>query len=303
MDYDHFVKYRASLLGIVSSNELSRERKRGLILSLSLMRGVERLIEDKDYHQMVGKSQREREVLAKINLHKQALMDKVKRITDRGIDLITPFSLKYPHLQKFPRQDLPPAFLAMGNTQLLMEDRVAVVGKRVHNDWGRRFTVNVTRELIRRGSVVVSGLARGLDTIAHRTAIDSGGKTIAVLPYGISVASTKLDPYQEIIKEGRMLVLSPFKPQASFTTENAYRRNGIICGLSRELYTGHIANKGGTYHIACLAMSRGLNLFIGKNPAMDENIISHFNSYVTSWLDDGGKPIRESSVPIKQRTD
>ena len=219
-------------------------------------------------------------------------MAKVDRIAENGIELITPFSLKYPNLVKFPKEDLPPAFLAMGNTKLLYKDRVAVVGKRDHNEWGRKFTVNITGELASRNIVVVSGMARGLDSISHRIALDMGGDTIAVLPMGHSIASAVLNRYQTDIDNGQMLVLSPFKPDAFFTKTGAYRRNGIICGLSRELYSGHVGHSGGTYHTVNLAQSRGLPVFIGQNPAMADKFCRECHVKGIRLLDVNGRPIR-----------
>ena len=84
---------------------------------------------------------------------------------------------------------IPPAELyAIGSAAVLAKPRVAIVGTRNSTAYGERITRSLTRTLVRAGVTVISGMARGIDGAAHRTALEEGGDTVAVLGTGIDVA-------------------------------------------------------------------------------------------------------------------
>ena len=93
---------------------------------------------------------------------------------------------------EYPRElnDLshPPGELyAIGRSSALSTPRVAIVGTRNSTAYGERITRTLTRALVRGGVSIVSGMARGIDAAAHRTALEEGGNTVAVLGTGIDV--------------------------------------------------------------------------------------------------------------------
>src|SRR5437773_1842091 len=81
----------------------------------------------------------------------------------------------------------PQQLYAIGRESALNKPRVAIVGTRDCTGYGERATRTLTRALVRAGASVVSGMARGIDAAAHRTAIEEGGSTIAVLGTGVDV--------------------------------------------------------------------------------------------------------------------
>ena len=82
----------------------------------------------------------------------------------------------------------PPAFLFLkGDLSLIDSLSIGIVGSRTPSEYGKSVTQKLTRELVKNGMTIISGFARGVDTIAHKTALDNNGKTIAVLGNGLNV--------------------------------------------------------------------------------------------------------------------
>jgi len=135
----------------------------------------------------------------------------------------------------------PPATLNVrGRLELLSRPGIAVIGTRVHSVYGRDATVSFVVGLVRAGYTIVSGLARGIDGIAHRTALEIGGDTIGVLGTGLDV------PYplehEELIQAvaQRGCLVSEFAPGTPPRKYHFPQRNRIIAGLSRYAPAGGI---------------------------------------------------------------
>lgn len=153
------------------------------------------------------------------------------RLERLGIHAITWEDASYPARLK-QIYDLPPLLFVKGN--LLPEDdrSIAVVGTRRVTAYGREAAAFLTRDLAKRGVTIISGLARGVDAIAHKTALEAGGRTIAVLGHGLDF----LYPPEhaalaaEIMRQGALVSEYPLgvRPDAS----NFPRRNRIMSGIS-----------------------------------------------------------------------
>lgn len=130
---------------------------------------------------------------------------------------------------------------------------VAIVGTRDPSDYGKRWTHKITATLARKGFTIVSGLAEGIDTQAHRACLEAGGRTLAVLGTGVDVAypSRNQGLYQEILAKG--LVLSEYPAGTQPSRAHFPRRNRIIAGLSRAVLLMEAPSKSGaliTVHLA-----------------------------------------------------
>jgi DNA processing protein len=136
----------------------------------------------------------------------------------------------YPHQLK-ALYDAPVGLYLRGN-ETLAGDFMAVVGTRQPTSYGRDQTRRLSQELVAAGLGIVSGLARGIDTAAHKAALEAGGLTIAVLGCGVDVVypmeNRKL--YQELLKKG--LAVSEYPPGANPDAHHFPQRNRIISGLS-----------------------------------------------------------------------
>lgn len=146
--------------------------------------------------------------------------------------------------------------------ELLARPAVAIVGSRKVSTYGQQVTAKLAGELARAGVVIVSGLAIGVDGIAHRAALEAGGLTIAVLPSGLGhvYPATHYQLAQQIIEKGGALV-SEYPEDAKIAYKgNFVARNRIVSGLSNAVLITEAAEKSGTLHTADFALQQGIDV-------------------------------------------
>lgn len=169
-------------------------------------------------------------------------------LLNQGFRLIPVTSSDYPvALKKNLKYGSPILLYAKGDTALLNEPSVAVVGSRSAQKISLEFTDAVARSAVAQGKVVVSGYAKGVDRQAFDSAMQAGGKSIIVLPQGISTFGAGYQANHRFISTGRCLVISPFAPTAPWTVGFAMARNPIIYGLGQEIFVAESDSKGGTF--------------------------------------------------------
>jgi DNA processing protein len=155
--------------------------------------------------------------------------------------------------------ETPPAVLwAIGNVALgHMTPAVAVVGTRNATAYGERVTKQLVRALVRGGACIVSGMARGIDSFAHRSALDCGGATIAVLGTGADVVypASNRRLYREIAERG--LILSEYAPGTTARKWQFPERNRIIAALARLTIVVEAGVRSGASTTADLAAALG----------------------------------------------
>lgn len=172
-------------------------------------------------------------------------------------------------------------------TELLEKPAIAVVGSRRVTTYGKQVTTDIVEALARRGLVIVSGLAIGLDGIAHGAALNVGGKTIAVLPTGLN----KIHPAMhrqlamDILAKGGALV-TEYEVDAPVFKTNFVARNRIVTGLSQGLLIPEAAEKSGTLHTAGFALEQGREVF-----AVPGNITSQFSAGTNNLIKTGATPV------------
>src|SRR5215471_20286904 len=141
---------------------------------------------------------------------------------------------------------MPPSFYVRGT--LVRDDAlsVAVVGSRLATEYGRGVAEEIAAGLAARGVTIVSGLARGIDTAAHRGALRAGGRTIAVLGSGVDV----IYPVENRALAGRIeahgAVLSQFAPGTRPLAGHFPARNRVIAGLSLGVVVVEAAERSGS---------------------------------------------------------
>ena len=154
-----------------------------------------------------------------------------ERLEKLGIDALTVRDPEYPSLLK-EVYDYPPVLYVKG--RIMPEDgrSVTVVGTRKTTSYGREVTRQLVEDLSRNSVTIVSGLARGIDSIAHRTALDSGGRTLAVLANGLDSVypPEHASMAREVTENGALISEHPpgVRPEA----KNFPRRNRILSGLT-----------------------------------------------------------------------
>jgi DNA processing protein len=161
----------------------------------------------------------------------------------------------------------PPFLLYVkGNLLESDENSIAIVGSRKGTDYGKRATFEIAKELTNNNITVVSGLALGLDTEAHKGAIAEGGRTIAVLANGLDqiypTSNTSLA--HQIIKNGCLISEQPLGTPA--LKHNFPARNRIISGLSQGVLITEAGENSGTLHTASFALEQNRQIYAIPGP-------------------------------------
>lgn len=182
--------------------------------------------------------------------------EKLERYNTRVITVLDP---EYPQ-SLYKVEDMPLLLYARGDVGLLKKDCFAVVGTRYPTRYGVRVTEDFVSRLAERFTIV-SGLARGVDAIAHREALKTGGTTIGVLGCGVDIVypMENADLYREIIKVG--LIISEYDMGTAANSYNFPARNRIVSGLSRGVLVTEAGEKSGTMITISCAEEQGVAVF------------------------------------------
>lgn len=178
----------------------------------------------------------------------------------KGIQILTWMDDSYPRLLKEIDQS-PPVLYVRGELSVSDEIAVAVVGTRRVTKYGRQIAEEVAAGLAQNGVTVISGLARGIDAIAHQAALDVGGRTLAVLGSGVD----RIYPpehrrlAERIVEQGALISDYPLGTQPDAT--NFPPRNRIISGLSLAVVVVEAGEKSGALITASFAADQGRDVF------------------------------------------
>ena len=190
----------------------------------------------------------------------------VVRETERlGGVILMPRDRRFPAaLRKIP--DAPTMLFALGNADLLNRDSVAIVGSRSHSRYGAGACRLFAAGLSRAGLVVVSGLARGLDRVAHETALEVGGGTVGVLGNGLGVVYPAANRalYDHMAAAG--CLLTEFPPGERPSAGSFPRRNRLISGLSRVTLVVEARERSGALITADCALAQGKEVLAVPGP-------------------------------------
>jgi DNA processing protein len=228
------------------------------------------------------------ESIIKREFHEKA-GEELASVRALGGDILILDDGSYPALlREIP--DPPITLYVNGNWQACLDAPcVAVVGSRKCSTYGENASLMLARDLAERGICIVSGLARGIDSAAHRGAIQAGGRTIAVLGTGIDGAYPKENARltAEILEKGGAVV-SQFPLGTPPLRDNFPYRNRIISGLSLGVLLIEASERSGSLITARLAMEQNREVF-----AVPGNITSK-NSFGTNFLiKDGAKLVQQ----------
>ncbi|MEG1499650.1 MAG: DNA-processing protein DprA [Clostridia bacterium] len=189
------------------------------------------------------------------------LKNYILRLEQMDVKIITIFSKGYP--EKLKEVDSPPYILfCKGDTSLLNSDSIAIVGTRQPTTYGRGVTANFSKCLAENGFTIVSGLAYGVDTIAHESALEVDGKTIAVLAGGFNYIypASNSNLSETISKKG--LLVSEYKPSTQPSTYTFPIRNRIIAGLCKGTLITEAGERSGSLHTKEYALECGRDIFV-----------------------------------------
>jgi len=176
-----------------------------------------------------------------------------------------------PQLKKIP--DPPKQLYVEGNDNLsVVNNPLAVVGTRKISDYGRQMTEYFVKNLAKASVTIISGLALGVDGLAHRVALENNGRTIAVLGSGLNhiypTVHKKLA--EKIVKSGGALV-SEYSPQIPPYKSNFPARNRIVSGLSLGILVIEAPKKSGALITADFALKQKRKVFVVPGRVYDKN--------------------------------
>jgi DNA processing protein len=204
-----------------------------------------------------------------------------------GGHLLLPEDARFPALlHSIP--DPPTCLFAQGNVALLERPSVAIVGSRDHTHYGAEVCRALARAAAEAGLVVISGMARGLDAIAHAGALEGSGDTIGVLGNGLGVIypATNRGLYQEVAARG--LLLTEFAPGERPGVGSFPRRNRLISGLARVTVVVEAAITSGALQTSRWALDQGRDVLAVPGP-----ITSAVSFGTNDLIRDGAAPLLE----------
>ncbi len=164
---------------------------------------------------------------------------------------------------------------------------VAIVGSRKPTAYGKEVTYRLSYELAQKGIVIISGLALGVDGIAHRAALDADGTTIAVVANGVDIIypASHQSLAKEIIDKGGAII-SEYPPGTEARDFYFLARNRIVSGLADAVVVTEAAVRSGTLSTVAHALDQGREVFV-----VPGNITSPLSAGCNSLLKQGAQPV------------
>ena len=194
----------------------------------------------------------------------------------------------YDYLRDLPHIPDPPKKLFIrGKLPAKRVKTVAIVGTRKPSAYGREIATKIASECAKNSIVVISGLALGIDSIAHRAAIDSGGKTIAVLANGVDkIYPRSHEDLGQKILQTNGAILSEYPNNTPARPWQFLARNRIVSGLADAVVIIEAASRSGTLSTANHALDQGKEIF-----AVPGNITSPLSAGCNQLIKNGANPL------------
>ena len=221
------------------------------------------------------------------NKNEDLIKSYTNELKNKGIKFISKFNKKYPELLKnIP--DPPLGIYVLGDLPDENLNKVAIIGARKCTQYGALNSYKFGKELAEKNIVVVSGMALGIDAMAHKGAIDGKGKTIAVLGCGVDVIypPSNKNLRDAILQNG--CIISEFPPSTLAFPTHFPMRNRIISGLSNAVIVAEAAKRSGTLITVGQALEQGRDVF-----AIPGNINSTMSQGTNHLIKTGAYPLTE----------
>jgi DNA processing protein len=214
--------------------------------------------------------------------------DQLERAHRLDVRILTLSDPDYPmHLKEIYAP--PPVLFVRGDCSVFKKHAIAVVGTRRNTTYGKSATIALVKELVRKHLVVVSGLAHGIDTIAHQTCLDNNGKTVAVLGCGIDRYYPRDNKVLMETIASTGAVVSEFPLGTEPETYNFPRRNRIISGCCAGVLVIEAPERSGSLITANFALQQGRDVF-----AVPGSIFSASSTGTFNLIKDGAIPVRSA---------
>ena len=217
-----------------------------------------------------------------------------QRIVDAGVSVLVLDDPAYPTaLREIP--DPPPVLYVRGALSPADDWAIAVVGTRRATVYGRQATERIVNGVARAGVTIVSGMARGIDTYAHRAALAAGGRTLAVLGSGLDrlYPSENRALADQIAQNGALI--SEFPLGTPPDAMNFPRRNRIVSGLARATLVVEADLKSGATNTVNHAAAQGRDVF-----AVPGSILSQFSALPNQLIREGARVVTDASDILEE---
>lgn len=218
---------------------------------------------------------------------KISLEEEMEKLDRYGVKVLTCHDSGYPARLK-EIYDYPPLLYVRGSLKPEDEWCLAVVGTRRATVYGRQVTEEITADLARSKITIVSGLAKGIDSVAHHSALEAGGRTIAVFGCGLDIVypAENADLARRIIQQGALVSEYPLgtKPRA----DNFPRRNRIMSGLSLGVLAIEAGETSGAMITARMALEQNREVF-----AIPGSILSPASRGTNHLIQEGAKLVTD----------
>jgi DNA processing protein len=218
------------------------------------------LIYEKDIEDLENLLPTYGEIFTLIRETKIDIQEYSKKLMDNGIEVLTLMDQEYPHVLRSINNP-PPLLYKKGTLKKEDELAIAIVGSRASTYYGRRQAEKFSQSLVERGFTVVSGMARGIDTVAHNAAIHAGGRTMAFLGSGINVVYPKENRKLMDRIVGNGAVLTEFPLDTEPLAVNFPQRNRLISGISLGIVVIEATLRSGTFITVRWALDQGKEVF------------------------------------------
>lgn len=225
--------------------------------------------------------------LSDINILLESYRVELRNFQEMGVEVISPLNYNYPTVLRNYKPFVKMLY-ARGNKDLLSKgSRVAIIGSRKPTAYGRKIAYDLAKFLAQRGVTIVSGLALGIDAQAHKGALDTGGKTIAILATDVDhvYPMTNEKIYKQIV-ETHNLILSECKESSSPNRYQFPLRNRIISAISDIIIVIEAGEKSGSLITAQHGIEQGKTVY-----ALPGNILSPQSMGSNQLIFDGAIPL------------
>ncbi|MDQ1339054.1 MAG: processing protein [Campylobacterota bacterium] len=227
------------------------------------------------------------------NLYKN-MQNLINNYKQDGIYCISVNDEQYPEILK--NSTNPPAILyCKGNIELLSSKCVAVIGTRENTTVGTTIVSKTIELLVKNNFTIVSGLAKGIDTIAHKVALENKGKTIAVIPLIDSIYPVENKALADEILLNGGLLISEEKPNTKFFSAQLVKRDRIQSGLSNGVFVIETSLNGGSMHAVNDAIQLKRAVFTPDIYSLDEKYRNVIQVEGIKYLIDLNKSISYTS--------
>ncbi|MCP4393498.1 MAG: DNA-protecting protein DprA [Alphaproteobacteria bacterium] len=226
-------------------------------------------------------------------ISEKEVQKELKLLENLGGELLFQDDDRYPEKLK-QINDAPLVLSCLGDISLLQQTQVGIVGSRAVSTMGKKVTRKLAGTLVKKGYVITSGMARGVDGLAHQGSLDENGKTIAVLGSSVDFIypAENKEIYQSILDNGG-LIISENRTGSGIVSKHQFpKRNRIIAALSEGVVITECGKRSGSLITARLALEMGKELFVIPGHPLDKHfegsneLLKQSCAYITTNADD-----------------